>query len=83
MLVELTTEANEESFVIILQHGGNDVTCKSSICSAFFNFILENVYLENLNLIFAYQFSTGVSVPPPLRGCFPGSSNLIDQEVQF
>ena len=27
MLVELTTEANEESFVI-LQHGGNDVTCK-------------------------------------------------------
>ena len=25
MLVELTTEANEESFVIVLQHGGNDV----------------------------------------------------------
>ena len=38
MLVELTTEANEESFVIILQHGGNDVTCKSSICSAFILF---------------------------------------------
>ena len=31
MLVELTIEANEESFVIVLQHGGNDVTCKRSI----------------------------------------------------
>ena len=31
MLVELTIEANEESFVIILQHGGNDVTCKQFI----------------------------------------------------
>ena len=28
MLDELTLEANEESFVIVLQHGGNDVTCK-------------------------------------------------------
>ena len=28
MLVELTIEANEESFVIVLQHGDNDVTCK-------------------------------------------------------
>ena len=26
MLDELTIEANEESFVIFLQHGGNDVT---------------------------------------------------------
>ena len=26
MLVELTIEADEESFVIVLQHGGNDVT---------------------------------------------------------
>ena len=25
MLVELTIEANEEYFVIVLQHGGNDV----------------------------------------------------------
>ena len=31
MLVQLTIEANEESFVIVLQHGGNDVTCKRSI----------------------------------------------------
>ena len=31
MLVELTIEANKESFVIVLQHGGNDVTCKWSI----------------------------------------------------
>ena len=30
MLVELTVEANEESFVIVLQHGGNDVTWKRS-----------------------------------------------------
>ena len=30
MLDELTIEANEESFVIVLQHGGNDVTCKRS-----------------------------------------------------
>ena len=30
MLVELTVEANEESFVIVLQLGGNDVTCKQS-----------------------------------------------------
>ena len=28
MLVELTIEANEESFVIVHQHGSNDVTCK-------------------------------------------------------
>ena len=27
MLEELTIEANEESFVIVLQHGGNDVNC--------------------------------------------------------
>ena len=26
MLVELIIEANEESFVIVLQYGGNDVT---------------------------------------------------------
>ena len=32
MLVELTIEANEESFVIVLQHGGNDVTRKRSVC---------------------------------------------------
>ena len=31
MLDELRIEANEESLVIILQHGGNDVTCKQSI----------------------------------------------------
>ena len=31
MLDELTVEANEESFVIVLQHGGNDVTWKRSI----------------------------------------------------
>ena len=31
MLVELTREANEEPFVIVHQHGGNDVTCKSRI----------------------------------------------------
>ena len=30
-MVELTTEANEEAFVIALQHGDNDVTCKQSI----------------------------------------------------
>ena len=31
MLVELTIEADEESFVIVIQHGGNDITCKRSI----------------------------------------------------
>ena len=31
MLDERTIEANEESFVIVHQHGGNDVTCKRSI----------------------------------------------------
>ena len=31
MLDELTIEANEESFVIVLQHGGNDVTWKRPI----------------------------------------------------
>ena len=31
MLDELTIEANDESFVIVLQHGGNDATCKRSI----------------------------------------------------
>ena len=34
MLVELTIEANEESFVIVHQHGGNDVTCKSRIAES-------------------------------------------------
>ena len=28
MLDELTTEANEESFVLVLQHGGNDVSLR-------------------------------------------------------
>ena len=32
MLVELTIEANEESFVIAHQCGDNGVTCKQSIC---------------------------------------------------
>ena len=31
MLDELTIEADEESFVIILQHGGNDKMCERSI----------------------------------------------------
>ena len=31
MLVELTIDINEESFVVVLQHGGNDVTCKGSL----------------------------------------------------
>ena len=31
MLVELTIEANEESFVIVHQHGGNDVNCNPRI----------------------------------------------------
>ena len=31
MLDELTIEADEESFVIVLQHGSNDVTCKRYI----------------------------------------------------
>ena len=34
ILDELTIlEANEESFVIVLQHGGNDVTCKQPVGS--------------------------------------------------
>ena len=36
MLDELTIEADEESFVIVLQHGGNDVTCKRSIAARAF-----------------------------------------------
>ena len=44
MLVELTIEANEESFVIVHQHGGNDVTCKSRIGSTF---ILPNIKITN------------------------------------
>ena len=31
MLVELTMEGNEEYFVIVHQHGGNDVTCNPRI----------------------------------------------------
>ena len=31
MLDELTIEADEESFVIVLQHGGNDVNCNPRI----------------------------------------------------
>ena len=34
MLVELTREANEESFVIVHQHDGNDVTCKSRMVNS-------------------------------------------------
>ena len=34
LLVELTIEANEEFFVIVHQHGGNDVNCKSRIVDA-------------------------------------------------
>ena len=32
--MELTIEANEESFVIVHQHGGNEVTCKSRMDGA-------------------------------------------------
>ena len=39
MLVALTIEANEESFVVVLQHGGNDVACKQSIPLAIFPYI--------------------------------------------
>ena len=35
MLDELTIEANEESFVIVLHHGGNDITWKWSICNMY------------------------------------------------
>ena len=31
MLDKLTIKANEKYLVIVLQHGGNDVTCKRSI----------------------------------------------------
>ena len=31
MLDELTIEANEESFIVVLQHGGNDITWKQYI----------------------------------------------------
>ena len=34
MLDELTIEADEESFVIILQHGTNDITWKQPIANA-------------------------------------------------
>ena len=43
MLVELTTEADEKSFVIVLQHGGNEVMiihvmAKSEMCTQSFTF---------------------------------------------
>ena len=44
MLVELTIEANEESFVIVLQHGGNDVTWKRSISIIYLNVVLHTEF---------------------------------------
>ena len=45
MLVELTIEANEESFVIIHQHGINDVNCKSRIyTSVLLKMSVRNMY---------------------------------------
>ena len=35
MLNELTIEANEESFVIVLQHGGNDMHANDLFCSLY------------------------------------------------
>ena len=59
MLDELTIEANEESFVIVHQHGGNDVTCKSRISKESigrpgtrnlnFNDMI-NIYHDNVNV---------------------------------
>jgi hypothetical protein len=31
MLEDITKEANDKSFVIVFQHGGDDVTCKRRI----------------------------------------------------
>jgi hypothetical protein len=31
MLEDITKEANDKSFVIVYQHGGDDVTCKRRI----------------------------------------------------
>ena len=45
MLDELTIEANEESFVIILQHGGNDVTLKQPIANEEFYVPNDVMYL--------------------------------------
>ena len=39
MLEELTIEANEESFVIVLQHGGNDVNCNPRITRSNIDFV--------------------------------------------
>ena len=44
MLDELTIEADEESFVIVHQHGGNDVICERSIKKS-------NGKVNNLKLI--------------------------------
>ena len=51
MLVELTTEANEESFVIVHQHGGNDVICKSRFqFAAHCSLLTQHVFLLVLTL---------------------------------
>ena len=48
MLVELTIEANEESFVIVHQHGGNDVNC--------------NPRIANINVTQRYMTSTSIKI---------------------
>ena len=51
MLDELTIEANEESFVIVLQHGGNDVPWKRSIVGQLYGRKCFVVNLYELNFV--------------------------------
>ena len=53
MLDELTIESDEEHFVIVLQHGGNDVTSKQSIQTS-----LSGVDCRNLEM---NQGAAGIS----------------------
>ena len=66
MLVELTIEANEESFVIVHQHGGNDIKSRMHVficvcvclfvclfvCMHVFVYAKVESYVEWLHLIF-------------------------------
>ena len=50
MLDELTIEANEESFLVVLQHGGNDVTWKRSILMQIISPVVAVTFIVNMEM---------------------------------
>ena len=82
MLVELTIEANEESFVIVLQHGGNDVTWKRPIdplyiCSNAANLDTEQYFFYRSENFFCIVLQIGC-IPTDVKGVYTNENGKVE-----